>query len=140
MSASTLQTTSRAAPTSRSSSIRGTCWKTTTSSHGSVSRAGREQQHAARFYRAEHATHDGLPENSLMYAKTMHLAGAATPALHMYPFGGHGFGVCAELDPVGGFEMFCEWPSHALRYLQYIGMAPSWPANITNAWCTTQCM
>ncbi len=79
------------------------------------------------------------PENSLMYARTMHLTGAPHPALHMYPLGGHGFGVCAELDPVGGFEMCCEWPSHALRYLQYIGMAPQWPANLTDAWCTTMC-
>ena len=33
------------------------------------------------------------------------LAGAAPGAVHMYPKGGHGFGVCAQLDPVGGFEM-----------------------------------
>jgi hypothetical protein len=45
------------------------------------------------------------PEDSLMYARALLLAGAAPGAVHMYPKGGHGFGVCAQLDPVGGFEM-----------------------------------
>ena len=71
------------------------------------------------------------PENVLVYAHQLHVAGAPHPAVHLYPKGGHGFGVCAELDPVGGFEMCCEWPSHALRFLQSLGFAPGWPSNIT---------
>ena len=71
------------------------------------------------------------PENVLVYAHLLHVSGAPRPAVHLYPFGGHGFGVCAELNPVGGFEMCCEWPSHALRFLQSLGFAPGWPANIT---------
>ena len=102
------------------------------------------------------------PEDSLMYARALLLAGAAPGAVHMYPKGGHGFGVCAQLDPVGGFEMVrvarktacatpaprrpadppsrtrasaqcCEWPQHALRFLQGLGFAPGWPGNITSA-------
>ena len=49
------------------------------------------------------------PENSLVYARARVAAGAPPGVLHLYPHGGHGFGVCAELDPVGGFEMCCEW-------------------------------
>jgi len=71
------------------------------------------------------------PENSLVYARALALAGAPAGVVHLYPNGGHGFGVCAELDPVGGFEMCCEWPAHALRFLQRLGFAPGWPANIS---------
>ena len=71
------------------------------------------------------------PENVLVYARQLHLTGAPKPVVHLYPAGGHGFGVCAELNPVGGFEMCCEWPSHALRFLQFWGLAPGWPSNIT---------
>ena len=71
------------------------------------------------------------PENSMVYARALALAGAPAGVVHLYPNGGHGFGVCAELDPVGGFEMCCEWVGHALRFLQRLGMAPGWPANIT---------
>jgi len=46
-----------------------------------------------------------FPEDSLMYARALLLAGAPRGAVHMYPTGGHGFGVCAQLNPVGGFEM-----------------------------------
>jgi dienelactone hydrolase len=67
------------------------------------------------------------PENTLMYARQLHLTGAPKPTVHLYPAGGHGFGVCAERDPVGGFEMCCEWTAHAQRFLQYLGNAPGWP-------------
>ena len=103
-----------------------------------------------------------FPEDSLVYARALLLAGAPNGVVHMYPQGGHGFGVCAQLNPVGGFEMVrqlaaphtrvhlfahapqpltlslirppaqcCEWPQHALRFLQGLGFAPGWPANIT---------
>lgn len=71
------------------------------------------------------------PENALVYQRARVLAGAPAGALHLYPRGGHGFGVCAELDPVGGFEMCCDWVNHALRFMQFIGAAPGWPANLT---------
>jgi len=71
------------------------------------------------------------PENSLGYARALALAGAPQGAVHLYPRGGHGFGLCANWEPVGGFEPCCEWPLAAQRFLQYIGCAPGWPQNIT---------
>jgi hypothetical protein len=62
-----------------------------------------------------------------MYARALHLAGAHKPALHLYPFGNHGFGVCAEFAPRGGFQECCEWPLHAQRFLQNLDLAPGWP-------------
>jgi acetyl esterase/lipase len=77
-----------------------------------------------------------FPEDSLMYARALLLAGAPKGSVHMYPKGGHGFGVCAEFNPVGGFELCCEWPAHALRFLQGLGAAPGWPGNITSVGVT----
>lgn len=71
------------------------------------------------------------PENSLMYSRALALAGAPPGVVHLYPNGGHGFGVCAELNPIGGFELCCEWTEHALRFLQRMDFAPGWPSNIT---------
>lgn len=68
-----------------------------------------------------------FPENSLVYTRALHLAGVPPGSLHMYPSGGHGFGVCAEVDPTGGFLQCCEWPFHAQRFLQNLGFAPGWP-------------
>jgi acetyl esterase/lipase len=73
------------------------------------------------------------PENSLGYARALALAGAPTGAVHLYPKGGHGFGLCANWPPVGGFEPCCEWPTAAQRFLQYYGWASGWPGNISAA-------
>lgn len=71
------------------------------------------------------------PENSLVYQRALLKAGAPTGNVHLYPKGGHGFGVCAELDPIGGFLQCCEWPFHMQRFMQNLGVAPGWPYNIT---------
>ena len=68
-----------------------------------------------------------LPDGALTYTSALHAAHAPPPVVHLYPKGGHGFGVCAELNPVGAFELCCEWPVHALRFMQGLGLAPGWP-------------
>ncbi len=73
------------------------------------------------------------PENSLGYARALALAGAPPGAVHLFSKGGHGFGLCANWQPIGGFEACCEWPLAAQRFLQFYGWAPGWPANITAA-------
>ena len=73
------------------------------------------------------------PENSLMYARALHLAGAGKPVVHLYPFGGHGFGVCAQLDPVGGFQQCCDWVAAFQRFMQNWGFAPGWPSGLPHA-------
>ena len=72
-----------------------------------------------------------LPQGLLVYTHKLIAARAPHPVAHLYPQGGHGFGECAQLDPIGGFEMCCEWTAHALRFMQGLGLAPGWPANIT---------
>lgn len=71
------------------------------------------------------------PEGSMLYARALTLAGAPAGAVHLFPKGGHGFGLCANWQPVNGFEACCEWPLAAQRFLQQRGWAPGWPANIT---------
>ena len=93
--------------------------------------AGVDATHPPAFFANNLDDNTAYPENSLLYVKKLHLAGAPKGSLHLYPSGGHGFGVCAELNPVGGFLQCCEFPLHALRFLQNNGMAPGWPYNIT---------
>ena len=74
------------------------------------------------------------PQDQPMAAETrraLKLAGAPTGAVHLYPTGGHGFGLCANWQPVGGFQACCEWPLSAQRFLQQHGWALGWPTNIT---------
>ena len=46
-------------------------------------------------------------------------------ALHLYPRGGHGFGLCQASTK---FEQCCEWPLAAQRFLQAMGFAPNLPS------------
>ena len=82
-------------------------------------------------------------ENSIMFY--YHLKQAAgvsdknkvpASALHVYPRGGHGFGLCQSGNeavdagqPLGGFDACCDWPLHAQRFLQLAGMAPHIPSH-----------
>lgn len=67
-------------------------------------------------------------ENSLMLY--YHLKRApnrqASSALHLYPTGGHGFGLCQGSS---SFEQCCDWPLEAQRFLQAIGFAPNLPSS-----------
>jgi acetyl esterase/lipase len=60
------------------------------------------------------------PLGSLLYASTLIKTLAPLPSLHMYPHGGHGFGLCSELntDSTRVFEQCCDWPNSAQRFLQ----------------------
>lgn len=66
-------------------------------------------------------------ENSLMLYYHLKRSAGRSPssALHLYPTGGHGFGLC-QADP--GNKECCEWPLAAQRFLQDRGFAPGWPA------------
>ena len=47
-------------------------------------------------------------------------------ALHLYPTGGHGFGLCQGSTI---YHQCCDWPLHAQRFLQALGMAPHLPSS-----------
>ena len=82
-------------------------------------------------------------ENSLVFfyklKQVMHVAaGNKVPAstLHIYPRGGHGFGLCqagteapAAGQPLGGYNECCDWPMDAQRFLQLSGLAPHIPTH-----------
>jgi acetyl esterase/lipase len=77
-----------------------------------------------------------FPEGTMLYARTLVEAGAPSPTVHLYPRGGHGFGICSEVNParfapVNAFQACCDWPSHAQRFLQELDYAPGWPANVS---------
>ena len=73
------------------------------------------------------------PEGSMLYARTLLRSKAPPATLHLYPRGGHGFGVCSEAntDPEQRYEACCDWPAAAQRFLQQLGMAPGWPTQVT---------
>ena len=76
------------------------------------------------------------PEGAMLYARTLVEARAPAPTLHLYPHGGHGFGVCSELNPArfaaaNAFQACCDWPLHAQRFLQELDLAPGWPTNVS---------
>ena len=52
-----------------------------------------------------------------------------TSSVHVYPHGGHGFGLCQGLD---AWQEMCDWPKAAQRFLQDHGMAPGWPKGVPN--------
>ena len=89
------------------------------------------REHPPAFFAQNLDDTTAWPENSLMYTRALREAGAPAGAVHLYPKGGHGFGLCVELDPVGGFEQCCEWPLAAQRFLQQGGWAPGFPQNIS---------
>ena len=47
-------------------------------------------------------------------------------ALHLYPTGGHGFGLCQGSTT---YQQCCDWPLHAQRFLQALGFAPHLPSS-----------
>jgi acetyl esterase/lipase len=57
------------------------------------------------------------PENALLYALALKKAGVPCE-LHLYPKGGHGYGLRKSKDPVTG------WPSLAATWLESINSAP----------------
>lgn len=77
-----------------------------------------------------------FPEGSMLYARTLLESGAPVPTVHLYPHGGHGFGLCSELNPArfaakDAFQACCDWPNHAQRFLQELDLAPGWPTNVS---------
>lgn len=73
------------------------------------------------------------PQGSLVYARQLLESGAPLGALHLYPKGGHGFGLCSELNPAPALSSFlqcCDWILHAQRFLQDRGFAPGFPTTV----------
>ena len=69
-------------------------------------------------------------ENALFLYLALKQAASAASELHIYPSGGHGFGVCMHGEDV------CSWPNRAQQYLEQIGVirgdprvepCPGWP-------------
>ena len=67
-------------------------------------------------------------ENSLMFYYLLKRSVGRTPAsaLHLYPTGGHGFGLCQGSTI---YHQCCDWPLQAQRFLQALGMAPHLPSS-----------
>jgi acetyl esterase/lipase len=76
------------------------------------------------------------PQGAMLYARTLIESGAPMPVLHLYPKGGHGVGLCSELNYDSELEYaeMCGWPDAAQRFLQDRGLAPGWPKKV--AVCT----
>jgi len=75
-------------------------------------------------------------QGSLAYFTKLQAVKAAPPALHAFPSGGHGFGLCQTFSQ---YEEVCDWPKVAQRFLQDRGYAPGWPQkNITASAMTQQ--
>lgn len=66
-------------------------------------------------------------ENSLMLYYHLKRSAGRKPssALHLYPTGGHGFGLC-QVETEN--KECCDWPLAAQRFMQDQGFAPNWPA------------
>merc|ERR1712151_1077851 len=69
------------------------------------------------------------PQQTLAYYSRLLANGVPSPTLHMYPKGGHGFAVCQGFPhgSMRSFEECCEWPTHALRFMQDNGFVPGFP-------------
>lgn len=81
-------------------------------------------------------------ENSLvLYYQLKRTTGRApSSALHLFPTGGHGFGLCQAMT---SNKECCEWPLAAQRFMQDGGFAPNWPTlpctGVYNAKGDVQC-
>jgi acetyl esterase/lipase len=60
-------------------------------------------------------------DNGLLLYLALKQAGAPPSELHLYPTGGHGFGLCQHREDV------CSWPLRAQQYLEVIGIVPGDP-------------
>merc|ERR1712157_274258 len=69
------------------------------------------------------------PQKTLEYFSELLAAKLPSPTLHMYPKGGHGFGICQDFHHQWSrrFQECCEWPLHALRFMQDNGFLPGFP-------------
>ena len=69
-------------------------------------------------------------QGTLAYVqRVLSVGGNPTSSVHVYPHGGHGFGLCQGLD---AWQEMCDWPKAAQRFLQDHGMAPGWPIGVPN--------
>lgn len=86
-------------------------------------------EHPHAFVAVSEDDDTAFVENALRYYSALRDASAPASALHVYPKGGHGFGLCqnfpGEVSP--RFEECCDWPLAALRFLQDHRIAPGWP-------------
>jgi len=66
------------------------------------------------------------PQGSLLWNAKLLAAGAPPPTTHLYPKGGHGFGLCQTMKT---FEEVCDWDQAAKRFMQGLGHAPGFPTS-----------
>lgn len=80
------------------------------------------------LFMAQAADDTVIAPSTLRYYSDAIAAGVPSPTLHVYPKGAHGFGICQKLpERFRRFEECCEWPLHALRFLQDNGFMPGFP-------------
>eukprot|EP00911_Craspedida_sp_UC1_P001136 UC1_evm1s858 len=63
-------------------------------------------------------------QGTLAYFGKLKALRAPEPVMHVYPTGGHGFGLCQTFKK---YQQVCDWPSQAHLFLQNNGLAPGWP-------------
>ena len=84
------------------------------------------RSHPPAFFAQASDDRTAWPQGSLVYSSRL-LAAGHTPTLHLYPRGGHGFGLCQELKHHPSPEV-CDWAAAAGRWLRDIGLiAPPAP-------------
>jgi acetyl esterase/lipase len=74
-----------------------------------------QKDHPPTFFCSNMDDNTAYPENSFQYAIKLLGAQAPKPTLHLYPKGGHAFGLCQTMK---AFEEVCDWPQAARRWLQ----------------------
>merc|ERR1712003_458944 len=85
------------------------------------------KDHPPSFFCQNSDDHTAWVQGTLQYNVKMLAAGAPDPTTHIYPKGGHGFGLCQGM----AFQEVCDWPYAAKRFVQDLGVAPGFPAIAT---------
>eukprot|EP00656_Telonema_subtile_P011369 TRINITY_DN15604_c0_g1_i1.p2 TRINITY_DN15604_c0_g1~~TRINITY_DN15604_c0_g1_i1.p2 ORF type:complete len:122 (-),score=19.41 TRINITY_DN15604_c0_g1_i1:109-474(-) len=84
-----------------------------------------DNAHPVSFFAQNSDDATAYVQNTLQYNLKLMAAGAPNPTTHIYPKGGHAFGLC---QGVKSFEQVCDWPLAARRFVQDIGVAPGFPS------------
>jgi len=85
-----------------------------------------QKDHPVTFFAQNQDDPAAYVQNSLQYNLKLLAAGAPMSSTHLYPTGGHGFGLCQSFKT---FQEVCDWPQAARRFLQDHGAAPGFPTS-----------
>ena len=86
--------------------------------------SGLDSDHPPSFFAQNADDPAALPQGTLQYSVQLLSHKAPPPTVHIYPKGGHGFGLCQTFKQ---FEEVCDWTEAARRFVQDQGAAPGFP-------------